>query len=123
MSQISRKHRRKARRRQRHKAEHWGDESYWPNQLEQLLNRFHASVCDLPEINPNSAKSDSQYRYAVRAREMFLVERIREFVRTGDEEAAAQAVWDLLTKAMLFTDALDWILINRRWHRRRCPQE
>lgn len=123
MSQIPRKHRRTGRRRQRHRGEQQRDEFYWANELERLLNRFHASVCDLPELNSSSAQSDSQYRYAVRAREMFLVERIREFVKAGDEEAAAQVVWDLLTKAMQFTDALGWILINRRWHRRRCPQE
>ncbi len=67
--------------------------------------------------------SDKQYRHAVRAREIFLVGWIREFVQIGDEEAAAQAERDMLTKAMLFTDAVDWIWINKRWQRRRQPRE
>jgi len=46
---------------------------------------------------------------------------MREFVQIGDEEATAQVVCDLLTKAMLFTDAVDWIWINRRWNPR--PQQ
>jgi len=117
MSRIPPKDQGKAHRGRRCKPELGRDEFYWPDELESLLTRFHASGLDLPELDPDSAKSASQYRYAVRAREMFLVGRIRELVKIGDEDAAAQAVCDLLAKAMLFTDAPDWIWINKRRNR------
>jgi len=93
------------------------DPYYWENQLEQRLNEFGASSCDLSEIDTESCKSAEQYRHAVRVRARYLVRQIRAIQSAADGDNADKKFADLTDRAGLIDDGPAWFEIEKRIRR------
>lgn len=112
---AKKKSRKQSRRRCKVPKSYKPNDVYWADQLEHWLDRFGASTCDLPEIDPETAESEKQFRYGELSRQRFLVRRMRQIDKICDGETAANLVCDLLMRASLITDAVTWIWINKRY--------
>ena len=103
------KHRRPIRPRHRNY-----DADYWLDELEKGLSRFGATSSDLPELDPESCKTDKQYRHAVRVRARFLVHQIREIEEGWRGEEAERLFGDLMTRAGLIDTGPAWFVIEKQ---------
>lgn len=87
-------------------------EPYWSDQLELWLNRYGASTCDLPDLDPETAATPKQLELAVRLRRKYLVRRVRELTRDNDDpEVAADEVWETLSTTGQMRDVVEWCRI------------
>ena len=89
------------------------DPQFWSDELERILNRFGASTCDLPELDPESCQTKKQHEHAVRVRARFMSRQIREVEQQADGEEADCLFAHLMERACLLDDGPAWFAIEK----------
>jgi hypothetical protein len=91
----------------------WVDPNFWEGQLEERLNEFGASTCDLPEIDPETCKTEKQHEHAVRVRARYLARQIQAIHQGFEGELADQIFKGVMDRAQLIEDGPAWLRIEK----------